>query len=42
VGWNSFFTHPRHEEFVEILNSPELLDPVVHMGSIWTYRKKIR
>jgi Flp pilus assembly protein TadD/sulfatase maturation enzyme AslB (radical SAM superfamily) len=35
-------TNPLHEEFVEILNSPELLDPSVNMGSIWTYRKKTR
>jgi sulfatase maturation enzyme AslB (radical SAM superfamily) len=33
-------TNPLHGEFVEILNSPELLDPIVDMGSIEPYRKK--
>ena len=33
-------TNPLHGEFVEILNSPELRDPIVDMGSIETYRKK--
>jgi len=32
-------TNPLHEEFVEILDSPELLDPIVDMGSIQTYRR---
>jgi hypothetical protein len=33
-------TNPLHGEFVEILNSPELLDPTVDMGSIEPYRKR--
>jgi tetratricopeptide (TPR) repeat protein/sulfatase maturation enzyme AslB (radical SAM superfamily) len=32
-------TNPLHERFVEILDSPELLDPIVDMGSILTYRR---
>jgi wyosine [tRNA(Phe)-imidazoG37] synthetase (radical SAM superfamily) len=33
-------TNPLCKEFVEILNSPELLDPIVDMGSIQTYRRE--
>jgi MoaA/NifB/PqqE/SkfB family radical SAM enzyme len=32
--------NPLHEEFVRILGSPELLNPIVDMGSIRTYRMK--
>jgi len=31
-------SNPLHGEFVNILNSSELLDPTVHLGSLGTYR----
>jgi MoaA/NifB/PqqE/SkfB family radical SAM enzyme len=34
--------NPLHEEFVEILNAPELLDPMVDMGSMQTFRMRNR
>jgi len=33
-------TNPLHQEFIEILDAPELLDPIVDMGSVQTYRKR--
>jgi len=31
--------HPEHEDFLRVLESPELCDPIVDWGSVWPYRR---
>jgi hypothetical protein len=32
--------HPEHQEFLRVLESTELSDPIVHCGSVAPYRRR--
>jgi hypothetical protein len=34
--------HPEHQEFLRVLESPELSDPIVDCGSVEPYRRRER